>query len=248
MPTVEQPAARNGNGQHTTNELEISSDLPEGIVHNNEGLLSLKEIEARTGGDNYQRLVRFAQSAEHRGSCSARSKLLAQKGFAMSRGPSPVFQRLLDAQNAGALTPATAVAWLKATEAAGERISADNAIIGKTQSDNALVETASAGEQQMGRGFALILAPVVSIMQEVRDLLHDFRSGKVPVAAPAAPLPDRLLTAEQAADLLACKPRSVGLRVQPFSENPRRYRESDVWRYIGGPAPAQKDIQKDIQK
>jgi hypothetical protein len=44
------------------------------------------------------------------------------------------------------------------------------------------------------------------------------------------PTPDRLLTAEQAAELLLCAPRSVGRYVKPL--RPGVWRQSDVQKYI----------------
>ena len=210
-------------------------------LNNNEGLLSLKDIEARTGGNNYSKLVRFANQggiAELVGAVN----VTGAKGVRYEPWAAGVFQRLLTASDAGAVTPSTAVAWLKANEARSNNEA--------RSSEPPITEIAKSGNlpvmaEGTNRSLALILGPVVSIMQEVRDLLHDFRSGKAQtntaqLAAPATPVPDRLLqdrllTAEEAAALLACSPRSVSRHVAPVL--PRKWRESDVLRYISSLEP-----------
>ena len=89
--------------------------------------------------------------------------------------------------------------------------------------------------------FAGLLKPLAGLPAALHDLasavreLREVRTGnsdRPGVGGAEALVQDRLLTAEQAAEILACKPRSVGRHVSPVSENPRRYRESDIFRHI----------------
>jgi len=283
MPAMNPPQTRNGNGQHTIGNipqsvdkdaitekldfgnLEVGTDSLAGIVdnnealpsNNNEGLLSLKDIEARTGGDNYSKLMRFANQPGI-GELLGAVKVTGAKGVRYQPWAVGVFQRLLAAQEAGAVTQSTAVSWLRANDArpsetpsetsiAEQRSIAEYPKSGNHKFENGLSETGFPGEG-MSRGLAMIFGPVVSIMQEVRDLLRGRNAldqnllNAPPV--PDRPVQDRLLTPEQAAGLLACKPRSVGRHVPPISENPRRYRESDVLRHIQDLQPITKPLQK----
>lgn len=207
-------------------------DLPAGIQAKNDGLLSLKDIEIRLDA-NYSRLQRFA-NADGIGEYLGAVDVPGAKGPRYEPRAVEVFRRLLAASDAKELTPGTAVAWLKLNEETKSKESKPTANETAITERNGITEKPLSGHSAdlTTRGLAAIFSPMVSVLQEVRDLLHDFRSGKAQIAAPTAPPQDRLLTAEEAAGLLACKPRSVGHRVPPVSENPRRYRESDVLRYI----------------
>ena len=153
------------------------------------------------------------------------------KGVRYEPRAAEAFRRLIAASDAKALTPATAAAWLTAQDAKVLDRSGDapegseTAIVGKPQSGNSL--TSEIAARSLAGVLSPILAPVVSIMQEVRDLLR----GRNALEAPAPP-PDRLLNADEAAALLACSRRSVSRYVAPVL--PHKWKESDILRYIQG--------------
>lgn len=88
------------------------------------------------------------------------------------------------------------------------------------------------------RFFAGLLSPLTRLpaaMDNVADAIRELREGRSSAAALPPPqdrllIKDRLLTAEEAAALLACSPRSVGRHVKEVL--PRKWKESDVLRYI----------------
>lgn len=81
---------------------------------------------------------------------------------------------------------------------------------------------------------AQMMSPLTAVLGNLEATLREMRQDRQQerqITTPA-PVADRLLTPEQAAEMLACKPRSVGNRVPPVERNPSRYRESDVLRHI----------------
>lgn len=263
MPAIDEAQSRNGSAPQTiigqsitgqvaaeraiTGKLELSDlhtndDLPVGttnnneglLSNNNEGLLSLKDIEARTGGDNYSKLMRFANQpgiGEHLGAV----KVTGAKGVRYEPWAALVFQRLLAAQEAGAVTQSTAVAWLKANEARAVEAGGETAITEQRGITEYPKSGNTAGQAGIS-GLLALLAPLAGLPAAMRDLaaaVLEFRTQAAPQVTPqATPLPDRLLTAEQAAELLACHPRSVSRYVTPVRN--RTWKESDVQRYIQG--------------
>ena len=225
---TEQPLSEHFSEHAGDLTLSRGGELPEGIQVKNDGLLSLKDIEVRLDA-NYSRLQRLANApgiGEHLGAV----KVPGAKGVRYEPRALGVFRRLLAASDANAVTPATATAWLEANREAS--LSASREAVPIEPAETAIIEKLVSGHSAdlTTRGLAAIFSPMVSVLQEVRDLLHDFRTGRAQIAPPALPAPDRLLTAEQAAELLACHPRTVSRYVK--SVRPHTWRESDCLRYI----------------
>lgn len=91
-------------------------------------------------------------------------------------------------------------------------------------------------ETQKPGGMAAVLAGLglgglSDALRELTGFLRETRQTAPPELG-APPPPDRLLTAEEAAGLLACSPRSVSRYVPPVL--PRKWRESDCLRFIQG--------------
>lgn len=223
-----------GNGLHPTND-----DLPAGIREGNAGLLSLKDLEAQLGDGSsgfYGRLRRFAD-VPGIGELLGAVNVPGAKGVRYEPRSVDIFRRLLAASTANEVTPATAVAWLKLNKDV-QPAQADMAIAEKTQPGNSLME-----QGQMGFATKLlsgVLAPITAVLQDLTGAIQGLRPTLQALPAPAPP-PDRLLTPEEAAALLACKPRSVSRRVLPVEQNPSRYRESDVFAYMRSCEPITKE-------
>ncbi len=231
-----------------------TASLPAGIREGNAGLLSLRDLEAQLGDGSagfYGRLRRFAD-APGIGELLGAVNVPGAKGVRYEPRSADIFRRMLAASTANEVTPATAVAWLKINKGTqpaedGQMVKGDQrAIAEKTQTGNP-AQTGNSPSDETQIGFATrllsgILAPITAVLKDLSNTLKDLagetqgmRADRKMLAgtpAPAPAMPDRLLTAEQAADLLACKPRSVSRYVAPVRR--RTWKESDVQRYIAG--------------
>ena len=118
----------------------------------------------------------------------------------------PVFQALLRANASGEVTPKTLARHFSPNHSASTPILANLSILGN--SGNALE--------------AMQQNEMVQVMQEFISAVKDI----VPVPE------DRVLTRLDAADLLACAPRSVSRFVQPLARRRGVFRRSDCLRYI----------------
>ncbi len=164
-------------------------------------LLTLKEISERLGVA-YGRLRGFAETpgvAEYVGAV----KVAGVKGVRYPAEAEGQFARLVQAQDAGIVTPKTARAFLASASVAPlQQLSNDG--------DGRVIVPL----QQSREGTA------VAAMERLSDML----SSRLP--APA----DRLVGREEAAQLLACKPGSVGRYIRPVRRG--AWRHSDIQRYI----------------
>lgn len=143
-------------------------------------------------------------------------------------------------------------------------ITQNNSITRSGSVERELFEEAqySAAPGQLGLATRLlsgILAPVTAALDRLAPLadlpaaLREFAAAAhrqqdaaaLPAPAPPAPMEDRLLTAEQAAEMLACHPRTVSKYVTPV--RPRTWRYSDCLRYIDRVGKALEEAQKETK-
>ena len=210
---------RNGNAGKTQldNSLSNSPDnspasLPDGIRTRNDGLLSLKDIAARLDPDAdpvqfYGRLRRLAD-APGIGEYLGAVKVPGAKGVRYEPRAAQVFGRLIAASDESAVTPATAVAWLKASDMVGREegraaetpsdlvIGEKNAIAGKTQSRNSTQSNN--------------LDPVAAFAAQGR--------------AQGLAMTERVLTAKEAAEIARISPALLRKSIAPwrrFGSSPR---------------------------
>ncbi len=216
-----------------------SSSSPISTSSHYHGLLPLTDIALRLDV-HYSRLRRLAEAPGVGEIVGARS-VPGAKGVRYEPRSVETFRRLVQASNENVVTPATAAGWLRAQEdfavtepllpADAEMIEVraiaeQRRIAEKPTSDN------SAGPANIG-GLMTLLAPLAALPAALRELAASIHAPRPLQPTPQVPpTPDRLLTAEQAAELLACHPRSVSRYVTPVRH--RTWKESDVQRYIAG--------------
>ena len=205
-----------------------------------EDLLTLKDLAERLGV-TYGRLRGFAEVpgvAPYVGAVA----VPGVKGVRYSPGAEGQFRRLITAQDAGEVTPRTAKAHLQ-----NLLVAPLSAIAERQQSDNPSGEAGIARLQQpstqamstqpSGQFGTQIAGQIAgqSVTQSVtqsgaRDLA-DILGRLVTLQEHAAPAPDdRLVGRDEAAGMLACRPRSVGRYVRPVRAD--AWRLSDLRRYI----------------
>lgn len=166
-------------------------------------LLTLKEISERLGVA-YGRLRGFAETpgvAEYVGAVN----VPGVKGVRYPAEAEGQFARLVQAQDAGLVTPKTARAFL-----------ASSSVVPLQQLSNDGDGGSIVPLRQSGNGDA------VAAMERLSDML----AARLPMPA------DRLVDRMEAAQLLACKPGAVGRYVRPVRRG--AWRHSDVQSYIAG--------------
>ena len=165
-------------------------------------LLNLKEIAVRLGV-TYDRLLGFANAPGVKELIGAVS-VPGVKGVRYTSESEQLFSMLLAEQDQGLVQPASAAEFLSRTRALRE-----NGQL--AQSPNA---------SQMGVNGQLGNFPIEALAEVLARAVQRI----------APPPEDRLITAQEAADLLCCKPRSVKRFVLPV--RPGVYKRSEILRYI----------------
>jgi hypothetical protein len=167
-------------------------------------IYSLTDLQRRLDVP-YDRLRGFIRYAEVRHWLGARS-LPNVQGDRFPIEAELKLRQLLEAQDAGLITPKTAAAWIDRTfslDTGGEL-----------------------GQDTNGTSIDRVSPqPIANLLEEIRDEIRRLGSW------PNSPT-DRLIDATEAAGLLCCSPRAVGRRVRPVSRG--RWRYSDVQAYIRG--------------
>jgi len=234
--------AERGIAEKPTSGNSASSPISNGTPYH--GLLSLTDIALRLDV-HYSRLRRLAE-APGVGEILGARNVPGAKGVRYEPRSVETFRRLVQASNENAVTPATAAGWLRAQEDSPVAEAPLPADAGMIQTTAIAEQRGIAGKPTSGNstgqggmsGLMMLLAPLAGLPAAMHDFaaaVREFRAGRPQGAgilqdAPVAPLPDRLLTAEQAAEILACHPRSVSRYVAPVRH--RTWKESDVQRYI----------------
>lgn len=191
------------------------------MAQNTNSLLSLAEIVRRTGIDR-SALNRYLALPENRD--------LLRGADTHPNYPIhsiPLFLRLAEQHEAGKVTPKTLAAWWEAEEAAAPSMTM------RTVDRNSVNgQSAHNGGQSLNNGEALTVTPAA--MEHGAERLAEALVNAVQRAGLVVGA-DRLLSGEEAAALLNCKPRGVAYRVRPVGA--ATYRLSDIQIYIRSLAP-----------
>lgn len=177
-----------------------------------DGFLTLQQIAERLEV-KYGRLRGFAEAEGVRGHVGAQD-VPGVKGVRYPAEAVALFRNLIEAQDAGLVTPKTAAAWLS-------RLRAE-------PGDAPLLQSDTAALIPLARPTGTAIVPTSQSDNGTLTALLD-RLVRAQESQPAPP-EDRLLMAEEAAELLACSPRSVGRFVKPVRRGV--WRRSDILRYI----------------
>jgi len=195
---------------------------PNSEAESGDGALTLQQIAERLEV-KYGRLRGFAEAEGVRGHVGA----IDAKGVKGVRYPAEavaLFRNLIEAQDAGLVTPKTASAWLS-------RLRAETGDAAMLPSD-----TSAMSPHTRPTGSAIVPmsqsdnGPLLSLLD---------RLVRAQESQPAPPAEDRLLDADAAAELLACSPRSVGRYVRPVRRGV--WRRSDIMHYIAALRPLARD-------